>query len=73
MTAPLPDDPRQGLSTTSGGITREVVGLLAVLVGLAVVAAVLATVDARWVLGLGGVLLVAGGLWLGRGPDDEGE
>lgn len=73
MTAPHPDDPFEGLATPPPRhVVREIVGLLAVLVGLIVVGAVLLTIDPRWVIGLGGALLIAGGLWLGRVPD-EGE
>lgn len=76
MTAPYSDDPFEGLATErigGMGLTREVVGLISVLLGLVVVGAVLLTIDPRWVIGLGGILLIAGGLWLGRVPDDEGE
>lgn len=71
MTSPLDDDPFKGLPTsTSGAIGREVAGLLAVLVGLVVLAVVLASVDVRWAIGLGAVVLIGGGLWLGRVPDE---
>lgn len=75
MTAPLPDDPFEGLPLTSRRqvAVREVIGLVWVLLGLVVVGGVLLTVDPRWVIGLGGAVLIAAGLWLGRVPDDEGE
>ena len=73
MTAPVPDDPWQGLATTPSRrpVVREIVGLLCVLVGLAVLATVLATVDVRWAIGLGAAVLIGGGLYLGRGSDSE--
>ena len=72
MTAPLPDDPFEGLPTASRRpVVREIVGLLCVLVGLTVLTTVLATVDTRWAIGLGAVVLVAAGLHLGRGSDSE--
>lgn len=70
MTAPLSDDPFQGLPVRRHQVVRDIVGLLAVLVGLATLATTLATVDVRWVIGLGGAVLVAGGLWLGRDGRD---
>ena len=76
MTAPLPDDPFEGLPTAPSwrqAAVREVIGLVWVLLGLVVVGGVLLTVDPRWVIGLGGAVLIAAGLWLGRVPDDEGE
>ena len=50
---------------------REIVGLLAVMAGLIALGALLATVDIRWVAGMGAVLLIAGGIYLGRRPDSE--
>lgn len=52
------------------GFVREMVGLTAVLVGLIVLGAVLASVDVRWAIGLGAAVLISGGLWLGRVPDE---
>lgn len=70
MTAPLDDDPREGLPTTTGHPLRELSGLLLVVAGLIAVLAVLATVDVRLAVAAGGALAVAGGLLLGR--IDEG-
>lgn len=73
MSAPLDDDPwPRGLTTAAEpwSITREVLGVLLLLVGVLVIGGVLLTVDPRWVIGLGGVLLIAGGLWLGRTTDE---
>jgi uncharacterized membrane protein HdeD (DUF308 family) len=70
VTAPLDDDPFRGLPTERNRVVRDVAGILAVLVGLIALAAVLASVDLRLAVGLGAVVLIAGGLWLGR--DGEG-
>jgi hypothetical protein len=71
VTAPLDDDPRAGFLARS--VAREIVGLLCVLVGFVVLVVLLGSVDWRWAVGMGAAALIAGGLWLGRGTDDEGE
>lgn len=72
MTAPLDDDSRPGVAGRRG-IGRELLGLLLVVVGILLAAAVLASVDWRLTAGFGAIVLIAGGLLLGRVPDDEGE
>lgn len=71
MTAPIPDDPFEGLPAKQGRVGRELVGLLLLIVGVVVLLYVLATVDTRLVVAAGGVSLVATGVWLGRGRDGE--
>lgn len=73
MTAPLPDDALDygPVERHERGFVREIVGALAVLIGLAVLVSVLLTVDVRWAIGLGAGVLIAGGLYLGRGSDSE--
>lgn len=67
MTGPLSDDPYEELPAQPRSVVREAIGLLAILVGLIVLAVVLGTVDGRLAAGLGAVVLVAAGVWLGRG------
>ncbi len=71
MTSPR-DDPFRGPPAAGGrnGVLREVIGLLGVLTGLVILAVLLASVDWRLPIGLGALVLIGGGLWLGSGRDD---
>lgn len=71
MTAPGDDELDRALSQAARRqLVRELIGLLAVLAGLVVIAVVLGTVDLRLAIAMGGGALIAGGLWLGRDGRD---
>lgn len=74
MTAPLNDDLFDGLPVgperSPRRVLRDVTGLLCVLLGLALVIAVLGSYDPRLALLAGAAVLIGGGLALGR--SDEG-
>jgi hypothetical protein len=70
VTGPLSDDPYEGLPATRRRVTREVVGLLLALLGALVLILLLATVDWRLPAGLGALLLIGTGIYLGRGDDE---
>lgn len=73
MTSPL-DDPRDfgAVDAHERGFRRELIGLLLVLTGAAVLVWVLATADWRLAVGAAAVALITAGFLLGRVPDDEG-
>lgn len=72
MTAPLHDDPYEGLPLTSEArvVGRDLAGLLLVIAGVVALTILLFTVDWRWAAGLLAVAAIAGGIALGT--HDEG-
>lgn len=70
MTAEIPDDPFGGLPRSRGlvplRVARDITGLVLIVAGLGILAAVLATVDTRLAFGLLAVICIAAGLALGR-------
>lgn len=67
MTDPLLPEP----APIRRRVTRELVGLLLTLLGALLLILLLATVDWRLPAGLGALLLIGSGVYLGRGDDNE--
>lgn len=72
MTAPLPDDPFEGVQVatpTGSRRARDLLGLVLVVIGGVVLFVVAGLVDARLGWALVGAVCVAGGFALGHGDE----